>query len=169
MDIKSIVDDYGLNFAGKTCLFTTGYKQLPEFSVKFELSDLFHLLGIHKLNTGLYASKWLDEVQSGKFTLGDYFGHPSIKDVRPRIANYEFFYEVFYKDQVSICVLDKDLSRNTMRLSVVFFKEQKRQVVVLGLKRDKLGYFRPATLHEASGNPYARNRKTIIKTVRWLP
>lgn len=168
VDIKAIIEDYALNFAGKTCLFKTGYQQLPEFCVQFELSDLFHLLGIHKLNTGLYAGQWLEQVRGGDFDLGDFASHPSMKDIRPRVANYDFFYEIFYRDQVQVCVLDKDLSRNTMRLSVVFFKEKKRQVVVLGLKKDKLGYFRPATLHEASGNPYARNRKTVIKEVKWL-
>lgn len=169
MDIKAIIEDYALNFDGKICRFTTGYKHLPEFSVVFRLSDLFHLLGMHKLDTGLHAVQWVREVQADQFDFSKFAGHPNMKDVRPRIANYDVFYELFYKDQVKICILDKDLSRNTMKLSVVFFKEKKHRTIVIGLKKDKNGYFRPATLHESSGNPYARNRKTAIKSVQWLP
>ncbi|WP_228065154.1 hypothetical protein [Streptococcus cuniculi] len=93
------------------------------------------MLGLHKLNTGYYASSWILEMRKGNFDLGEFKNHPNYKDVRPRIANYEFIYEIFYKDKVKICILDKDLSRNTMRLSVVFYKNKDKKVVVLGLKK----------------------------------
>ncbi|HHT7829917.1 TPA: PBECR4 domain-containing protein [Streptococcus suis] len=167
MEIREIVEDYELNFNGRSCLFITGYKGLEEFIVKFETLDLFHLLGIHKLKTGLYARTWLEQVKTGNFRLEEFYSNESFREVLPRIKNYDFFYEIFYRDKVKVCILDKDLSRNTMKLSVVFYKDKHRNVVILGLKRDKLGNFRPATLHESRGNRYSRNKKTLIKSIKW--
>ena len=59
MDIQEIVSDYELNFSGKTCKVLTSYKKLPEFEVRFDKEDLFHILGIHKLKTRYRASSWI--------------------------------------------------------------------------------------------------------------
>lgn len=168
MNLREIVKDYELNFDGKFCTIFTNYKNFPKFTVAFDVKDLYHLLGIHKLQTGLYASSWIKAIKEDSFDLTRYKNHPDFRMIRPRINNYGFFYEIFYLDNVQICILDKDLSKNTMRLSVVFYKEHKRQVVVVGLRRDKTGYFRPVTLHESRNNPYRSVRKTIIKKVEWL-
>ena len=167
MDLLEIVKDYELNFDKKQCTVYTGYKKLPEFTVLFDMEDLFHLLGIHKLNTGLRSSSWLKAVKEGNFQLEKYFRHPAFNNVRPRIKNYEFIYEIFYQDRVKVCVLEKDLDRNTMKLSVVFYKEQKKRIVVIGLRKDKLGYFRPVTLHESRNNPYSGVKKTFVKGIEW--
>lgn len=167
MDLLEIVKDYELNFDKKQCTVYTGYKKFPEFTVLFNTEDLFHLLGIHKLDTGFRSTSWLEAVKGNEFQLGRYINHPAFKDVRPRINNYDFIYEIFYQDRVKVCILEKDLSRNTMKLSVVFYKEQRKQVVVLGLRKDKLGYFRPVTLHESRNNPYGGVKKTFVQGIKW--
>lgn len=165
MNIKEIVEDYELNFSGKQCLFQTSYNKLPEILVRFEVEDLFHILGIHKLDTGLRAKKWIECVKSSQFMLNDYSKHSRFSEVLPRVRNYKFFYEIFYQDKVKVCVLDKDLTRNTMKLSVVFYKDEKKKVIVIGIRKTSEGYYVPATLHESRSNIYSRMKKTVIKKI----
>ena len=165
MNIKEIVEDYELNFSGKQCLFRTSYNKLPEILVRFEVEDLFHILGIHKLDTGLRAKKWIEKVKKNQFLLSDYSKHSRFSEVLPRVRNYEFFYEIFYQDKVKVCILNKDLMRNTMNLSVVFYKDEKKKVIVIGIRRTSEGYYVPATLHESKSNTYSRMKKTSITKV----
>ncbi|WP_242258087.1 PBECR4 domain-containing protein [Streptococcus thoraltensis] len=168
MDLKDIVDDYELNFCNKKCKISTSYKELPTFLVHFEITDLYHLLGIHKLKTQYRATSWIDAVKSNSFILSDYSKHTNFREVIPRISNYNFLYEIFYQFQVKVCVLEKDLVRNTMELSIVFYKDNSKKIVVIGLKKDKTGVFRVATLHETRVNKYKSIRHTMIKSIEWL-
>ncbi|MDG3141466.1 PBECR4 domain-containing protein [Streptococcus suis] len=168
MNLKDIVDDYELNFCNKKCEITTNYKELPTFLVYFEINDLYHLLGIHKLKTKYRATNWIKAVKSDSFILSKYSKHPNFREVIPRINNYNFLYEIFYQFQVNVCVLEKDLSRNTMELSIVFYKDDSKKIVVIGLKKDRTGVFRVATLHESRTNKYKSIRYTMIKSINWL-
>ncbi|MDT2748897.1 hypothetical protein BI362_00975 [Streptococcus parauberis] len=169
MELKEIIQDYELNFNNKKCKIETGYKTMPFFVVSFNSNNLFHLLGIHKLNTEYRASTWPEAVMNENFILENYKRHKSFFDVIPRIENYEFLYEIFYASRIKVCILEKDLKNNTMKLSVVFYKFDKKKTVVIGLKKDiKLGYFIPATLHVNRKNTYSRYRQTIVKSILWL-
>ena len=167
VELKEILDDYELNFCHKKCTVETGYKKLPEFTVVFNATNLFHLLGIHKLHTRYTATSWIKAVRNDSFSLNDFSKRPEFKDIIPRIRNYEFFYEIFYQNKVNICVLEKDLKRNTMNLSVVFYKNEQKRIVVLGLRRDKFNNFIPATLHESRNNTYKDSRQTVVKGITW--
>ena len=151
MDLKDIIQDYELNFNNKRCIVSTGYNKLPEFTVMFDVKDLYHLLGIHKLQLNLHATSWVEQVKKDAFQLGQFSKHPVFYDILPRINNYDFIYEIFYQSKVKVCVLEKDLSKNTMHLSVVFYKQDGKKVIVMGLRKDRQGYLRPVTLHESRG------------------
>ncbi|WP_077321768.1 PBECR4 domain-containing protein [Streptococcus pseudoporcinus] len=169
MDLKEIIQDYHLNFDSKKCKIEMGYKKMLFFLVSFTLNDLFHLLGIHKLKTNYRASTWIEAVASDKFVLENYKKHQNYFDIIPRIQNYEFLYEIFYAAKLKVCTLEKDLSRNTMKLSVVFYKYDKKKIVVIGLKKDKKrGYFIPATLHVNRNIPYKRYRQTVVTAISWI-
>ncbi|OTG47803.1 PBECR4 domain-containing protein [Streptococcus agalactiae] len=168
VDLKEIVNDYELNFCGKRCKVETNFKHLPEFMILFDIRDLYHLPGIHKLKTKYRATNWVEAVKADVFLLSNYSKHPNFREVLPRVDNYNFLYEIFYQFRVNVCILDKDLTKNTMKLSVVFYKDNKKKLVVVGLKRDETGVFRPATLHESRNNPYKRIRHTAIKSITWI-
>lgn len=65
----------------------------------------------------------------------------------------------------SCCIVAKDLSKNTMKLDVIFFEDEdkNKRSAVLGLRRDKSGVFKPVTLHFTSAKKYAKVRKTDVK------
>ena len=168
MEIKEIFEDYELNFADRSCNVYINYKKLPNFLVVFDIKDLFHLLGIHKI-TRLRASRWVSEVRNGSFSLGAYRRHPNFRESLSRIRNYDFLYELFYRDKVKICILEKDLDRNPMKLQIIFYKEDDNKVIVLGLKKDDdLNAFKLATLHESHKNKYRGVRKTTVKKIEWI-
>ncbi|WP_057575529.1 hypothetical protein, partial [Streptococcus pneumoniae] len=68
----------------------------------------------------------------------------------------------------SCCIVAKDLSKNTMKLDVIFFEDKNKRSAVLGLRRDKSGVFKPVTLHFTSAKKYAKVRKTDVKEMKWL-
>lgn len=72
------------------------------------------------------------------------------------------------KQATEYCVIRKDLSKNSMNLDLVFFEGDNRNVKVLGLRRDKSGFYRLVTLHESSARKYTRVRKTKITDIIWL-
>ncbi|WP_185737872.1 hypothetical protein [Streptococcus pneumoniae] len=90
------------------------------------------------------------------------------KDERERISIYEFISENLYSKITSCCIVAKDLSKNTMKLDVIFFEDKNKRSAVLGLRRDKSGVFKPVTLHFTSAKKYAKVRKTDVKEMKWL-
>ncbi|VIZ28322.1 membrane associated protein [Streptococcus pneumoniae] len=89
-------------------------------------------------------------------------------DVIERISLYEFIGDIFYSKIISCCIVAKDLSKNTMKLDVIFFEDKNKRSAVLGLRRDKSGVFKPVTLHFTSAKKYVKVRKTDVKEMKWL-
>ncbi|WP_449461219.1 PBECR4 domain-containing protein [Streptococcus suis] len=167
MELSELVKDYRKNFVGKLCQVSTNYSDLTNLIVKFQATDLHHLFGLHKI-TSDYASQTLSQIESGKFDLSDFKNLSTYKEVVSRIALYPFIADIFIKRATEYCVVRKDLSNNSMNLDLVFFEGNSRNVKVLGLKRDKCGFYRLVTLHESSAKKYARVRKTKITDIIWL-
>lgn len=156
--------DYQERFNGKTCQVSTNYKYLEIFKVNFCLTDLHHLFGLHKI-TRDYASQTKPAIQAGVFILEISYLY---NDVIERISLYEFIGDIFYSKITSYCIVAKDLSKNTMKLDVIFFEDKNKRSAVLGLRRDKSGVFKPVTLHFTSAKKYAKVRKTDVKEMKWL-
>ena len=151
--------DYQERFNGKTCQVSTNYKYLEIFKVNFCLTDLHHLFGLHKI-TRDYASQTKPAIQAGVFILEDFRNILLYNDVIERIS--------LYSKITSCCIVAKDLSKNTMKLDVIFFEDKNKRSAVLGLRRDKSGVFKPVTLHFTSAKKYAKVRKTDVKEMKWL-
>lgn len=167
MELSELVKDYRKNFVGKSCRVSTNYSDLTNLIVNFQTTDLHHLFGLHKL-TRDYASQTLSQIESGKFDLSDFKNLPTYREVISRIALYPFITDIFTKRATEYCIIRKDLSNNSMNLDLVFFEGDSRNVKVLGLRRDRNGFYRLVTLHESSAKKYARVRKTKITDIIWL-
>ncbi|HFI0600713.1 TPA: PBECR4 domain-containing protein [Streptococcus suis] len=167
MELRELVEDYRKNFVGKSCQVSTNYSDLTNLIVHFQATDLYHLFGLHKI-TSDYASQNLSQIESGKFDLSDFKGVSCYREVTRRIALYSFIADIFMKQATEYCIIRKDLSKNSMNLDLVFFEGDNRNVKVLGLRRDKSGFYRLVTLHESSARKYARVRKTKITGMVWL-
>ncbi|CIV95904.1 membrane associated protein [Streptococcus pneumoniae] len=68
----------------------------------------------------------------------------------------------------SCCIVAKDLSKNTMKLDVIFFEDKNKSSAVLGFFAPFDSLFKPVTLHFTSAKKYAKVRKTDVKEMKWL-
>ena len=167
--LKDIFEDFNTKFSGKKCIVETNYSNLAKFVVSFDILDLHHLLGLHKV-TELKATDSIKNIKQEKLTLESFKNHSQYSDIKPRIENYQFIEEVFQDSFVEVCILGKDIKqKGSMNLSVVFFKKDRNKYIVLGLKRNiRTNMFHLATLHETRSKQYASYKKTKFKIAEWI-
>ena len=167
--LKDILDDFYEKFSSKKCRIKTNYSKLSEFVVVFNVLDLHHLLGLHKV-TRLKASESIEKVKKEELTIESLINHSRYSDIKARLANYKFLEEVFYKSVIEVCILEKDIQHKTsMELSVVFFKKETNKYIVLGLRKNlKTNTYHLATLHETRNDKYSSYKKTKFKIVEWI-
>lgn len=166
MRLQNILDDYTKNFNGKICVLETNYKKIPTIRISFHCNDLYHLLGLHKILKNINADRVISKIQNGDITFKDIQRHSDFGDIKPRIENYNFLHQLFIDNRVKICVLKKDLIKNTMNLDVVFYKPKNNRCIVLGLRQQEKVYYL-TTLHEAHSDKYIHLKQTKINCIRW--
>lgn len=172
INFKKIFDDYHQHFSGRNVIFTTNYRLIKEFEVRFNDNDLPHLMGWHKVTyKNRSASYIINLVKKQKMTFNNTRKHQDFHKIKSRILNYNFLHEIFYQFNPNVCVMTSDMHPNPLCLDIVFFKQNKpREIVILGLRRErKLHYFVPTTLHTESShhNQYLLRRRTKVIQIQW--
>ena len=167
--LKEIFEDFNEKFSGKKCRVETNYSKLNNFIVSFDVLDLHHLLGLHKV-IPLKATDSIESIKQEKLTLESFKNHSQYSDIKPRIENYEFIEEVFKASSIEVCILEKDIKqKSSMNLAVVFFKKDRNKYIVLGLKRNiRTNTFHLATLHETRSKQYESCKKTKFEITEWI-
>ncbi len=166
IDFLELLNDYDKNFCRNKCYILTNYSEKP-FEIIFNISDLHHLFGIHKISD-IKSMNWIAKVRSNNFSLETY-SKKDLINIIPRIESYYFLREIFIENKVNTLILEKDINKNTMKLSLVFSaNNSKQKYVVLGLRKDKRGYYRPVTLHVSRVDKYRSCRKTKIINIEWI-
>lgn len=169
LELLDILNDYKKNFCNRICCIETEYKEMKFVKIYFSETDLHHLLGLHKVLTGINATKSIEFIKSRKITRKNIKKHRNYGMIRSRIDSYDFLSEVFLQKSIEICIVEKDINPNTMYLNLIIYKKKGYEIVVLGLKKsNKLDIYYLATLHKAYENKYSDVRKTKIKDIRWI-
>ena len=166
--LQSVLIDYQEKFCHKKCLLEINYPKFDKIVVTFHEHDLHHLLGLHYvLDKSINATASIQRIKDNKLFLSDFTKSTNFRQMFSRFINYSFIERVFYDKKVKVCVLNKDLNSNNMRLDLVFYEEQGRTALVLGLR--KVGnYYRLITLHESDIRKYKKVRKTKINNISWM-
>lgn len=167
-----ILDDYRCNFHGKSCVITTNYVGLKEFTVSFHEDDLPHLIGLHYVSKERRAGKIIKEIDNGKLTAKSIMNHSEFgaKDIKNRILLYPFIHEVFVKQSIKLCVPMENVKPNNMKLICVFTKwdSNLKEEIILGLKRDhQNGIFKIATLHSRKKAHYTCLKCSKVLSMIW--
>lgn len=110
--LKEIFEDFNEKFSGKKCRVETNYSKLNNFIVSFDVLDLHHLLGLHKV-IPLKATDSIESIKQEKLTLESFKNHSQYSDIKPRIENYEFIEEVFKASSIEVCILEKDIKQKS--------------------------------------------------------
>lgn len=168
MKLLEILNDYKINFCNRMCCIETTYKEMKFIHVYFSKTDLHHLLGLHKILSG-NATQIIRGIEDGNITKNQIKKHKNFGMIRSRIDNYKFIHEVFFKKNVELCIVEKDITSNTMFLNLIIYKKKGYEIVVLGLKKsNKTDIYYLATLHKTYENKYQNARKTKIINIKWL-
>ncbi|WP_051258569.1 PBECR4 domain-containing protein [Atopococcus tabaci] len=166
----NLLEDYKKHFCGNLVTFETNYKLLESFDVFFEPKQLPHLLGWDKiLSSKMGAGKIIKLVEGEKITLESTRKHHRFPEARKRMENYNFLHEIFIHTSQKVCIMTRDMKPNSMKLDIVFYKEDEKEATILGLRKDyRMDYFVPTTLHTKSlNNQFSRRKRTSIKKVIW--
>lgn len=168
VDFLEILEDYKKYFCNKMCCIETDFKNMEFINVYFSENDLCHLLGFHKI-LNKNASRIIKDIKNQKLKINDIKKHNNYNLIKNRIGNYNFIHEIFYKKSVNLCIVDKDIISNTMKLNIIIYKDKGHEVIVLGLKKSiKTNIYYLATLHKTYENKYKHFRKTKIKNIFWI-
>ena len=166
--LQSTLEHYQKKFCNRQCLIELNYKKMSDVIVIFSETDLHHLLGLHYvLGDHFQATKSIEMIRNNELFISDFINHQNFSKMLSRVKIYNFIEKVFYNKTVDICVVDKDLLRNGMKLNLVIYESTGRTAVVLGLRKIN-NYYRLVTLHEGDSRKYNRVRKTKIRNIKWL-
>ena len=166
--LQSTLEDYQEKFCNKKCLLELNYKKMKDVVVIFSETDLHHLLGLHYvLPKNIYANKSIEMIKNNELLISDLSEHQDFFKMFSRFKNYNFIEKVFYGKEINICVVDKDIPRNGMKLNLVVYETTGRTAIVLGLRKINDSY-KLVTLHESDSRKYNKTRRTTIKNIKWL-
>lgn len=166
--LQSVLEDYQEKFCNKKCFLELNYKKMSDVMVVFSETDLHHLLGLHYvLPKNIYANKSIEMIKNNELLISDLSEHQDFFKMFSRFKNYNFIEKVFYNKEINICVVEKDIPRNGMKLNLVVYETTGRTAVVLGLRKVNDCY-KLVTLHESDSRKYNKVRRTTIKNINWL-
>lgn len=166
--LQSTLEDYQEKFCNKKCLLELNYKKMNDVIVVFSETDLHHLLGLHYvLPKNIYANKSIEMIKKKELLISDLSEHQDFFKMFSRFKNYNFIEKVFYGKEINICVVDKDIPPNRMKLKLVIYETTGRTAIVLGLRKINDSY-KLVTLHESDSRKYNKARRTTIKNIKWL-
>ena len=170
IDLQMLLNDYIENFTKKKLIINTTYEKLKTIEVRFNKRDVFHLLGLHKVQDfNNNATKTLQNIVEGKLTIDKIKKHPNYGEMRNRLLNYNFLHKCFIEKDIHLCIMPSENRKNPQKLSVVFIDHLNNTNMLLGLKIDyNKRYFIPATMYQLNDSSiYNRIKRTRIIDITW--
>lgn len=157
IDLNKIYNQYLSNFDGHTAIITTLFKPLDCFYIKFDILQLPHLLGLHKIYT--YPPKKIcANLNESIITYEKIQHHQNFGQIKDRIQYFYFILDIFlegYNDSV-IYVSDKDRDGSSMKLDIAFAHPHKNKVLTLGLRETEHSVYCPVTFYVRKNRPNER-------------
>lgn len=167
---KAILSDYRYHFSKKVAIVETNYRVLSKFNIAFHENDLPHLMGWDKILTKKRNAKFICKlIDEDKLTVESSKNHDKFNEAKKRMLNYNFIHDCFLHNSVNVCVMTSNMKPNPLRLDIVFYRENKSEAVVLGLRKDRNSeYYVPTTLHNKKLNcEYNRRARTKVNKLYW--
>ncbi len=166
MDYKDVLEKYEKTYHNKQFICKTSYKPIEEFVIKFNILQLPHLLGLHKV----YSSNpkmIIEKINKGRITKKKIRHNSQYGDVNDRINCCDFLDAIFSEDSKTVIYLAEVDKRNSMRLDLVFYEPFKNKLYVLGLRKAK-GVYVPTTfyLEKSTRKQFMNSKRVKIKEIR---
>lgn len=167
-DLKVIHDIFLSKFDGKLFCIDTPYVPLSSFYIKFDILQLPHLLGLHKIYTTSSPSKIIANLNNHSITYEKIKRHGQFKNVKDRLTCCDFLMDIFIfkKCEYFVHIADYD-KRNSMRLDIAFTKNGARKKYVLGLRKNSDCVYVPTTFYSVrtSKEEFSRSKRVRIDNI----
>ncbi|UXR54474.1 PBECR4 domain-containing protein [Staphylococcus schleiferi] len=170
INLQMLLNDYIEVFTKRKLIVKTSYFKLEQLEIRFNKRDIHHLLGFHKIqNKKVNATKTLQLILEGNLTISEIKAHHNFGEIRNRLLNYNFLHKCFINQEISLCVIPKESSKNPQNLSVLFIDKYNNINMMIGLKLDSRGrYYVPATMYQINDSSiYQRTKRTRITNMWW--
>lgn len=148
VDITKIYNQYLSNFDGRTVMGTTTFAKLDVFYIKFDILQLPHLLGLHKIYK-VPPKEICRKLSSSEISYEIIQRNRNFLHIKDRISHFPFILDIFledYNDSI-IYVAESDKRGNSMSLDIAFAHPYKNKYLTLGLREIALGVYAPVTFY----------------------
>ncbi|MBO0458374.1 hypothetical protein JZO77_16705 [Enterococcus hulanensis] len=147
-DFNHTYNQYLSNFDGKLAVLTTKFKPLDCFYIRFDIMQLPHLLGLHKI----YSRKPTDICEmlcNNEITYDKIKHHQDFGQIKDRITLFPFILDIFLEDYNAsvIYVSEQDRKGSAMNLDIVFAHPYKNKYLNLGLRETEKSIYSPVTFY----------------------
>ncbi|MBK0347952.1 hypothetical protein JDW15_04750 [Aerococcaceae bacterium zg-ZJ1578] len=169
LSLEYILNDFRKNFHNKRCHLSLNYKGLDSIEIQFHEHQLYHLLGIHKVTNKYRAKTAIEAIEKKHLTIDSIINHKEFNDIKYRIIGYKSLYSILVDPKTKLCILGKDLDKNTMQLDLVLWDNiDFSKMMILGLRKTSDGSYVPTTLHRTEKKKYDHYKRTRISAIIWI-
>lgn len=168
-DLNLIYRQYQANFDGRTAILTSKFNKLDVFYIKFDILQLPHLLGLHKIYSQSPASMCAS-LNDGSITYEKIQRHRNFGMIKDRITLFPFILDIFLEEYSKsvIYVGQQDRNGSSMMLDIAFAHPYKNKYLTLGLRENIQSVYVPVTFFAAKsskGQPFPRSKRAKIETL----
>lgn len=146
-DFNYTYNQYLSNFDGKLAIVTTKFKPLDCFYIRFDIKQLPHLLGLHKIYSK--DRDICEMLRNNEITYDKIKHHHNFGQIKDRITLFPFILDIFlegYNASV-IYVSKQDRNGSSMNLDIVFAHPYKNKYLNLGLRETEKSIYCPVTFY----------------------
>lgn len=168
-DLNLIYRQYQSNFDGRTAILTSKFNKLDVFYIKFDILQLPHLLGLHKIYSKP-AKSICTSLNDGTITYEKIQHHKDFGMIKDRITLFPFILDIFLEDydKSVIYVAQQDRKGSSMMLDIAFAHPYKNKYLTLGLRENIQSVYAPVTFYATKSNkgqPFPRSKRAKIETL----
>ncbi|WP_125582497.1 PBECR4 domain-containing protein [Lacticaseibacillus suibinensis] len=145
-DLFTIYNRFQSSYDGHLVSVTTSYKPIGTIYIKFDILQLPHLLGLHKIYRGSSPKEIIAKLASGKISTKSIRWDKNYGAIKDRIAYFSCLDDILkFGEDVSAILVNSEDSRNSMRLDLVFQHVKSHRRVSLGIRETHDGIYAPVT------------------------
>ena len=159
-ELIEIVNEFKTVYHQRDFICTTSYMPINLFIIHFDLKQLPHLLGLHKIYNS-NPIQILANITKGTITKEKLKRNKNYGDIKDRLVCCDFLNKIFAADEKIIVYIAEVDRRNTMRLDIAFYESLSNKKYVLGLRRTSDKTYVPVTFYAVKST-----KKEFIKSKR---
>ncbi|MGM0139223.1 hypothetical protein IGI65_001675 [Enterococcus sp. DIV0755b] len=169
IDLKFTYNQYLSNFDGKVAMMTTSYDKLDVFYVKFDIKQLPHLLGLHKIYNRK-PQELCKDLRTGDICYENIQRHHNFGQIKDRITLFPFILDIFLEDynKSVIYLSDGDKNGSSMNLDIAFAHPYKNKYLNLGLRENTSSVYAPVTFFvnkKKKSLPFPGSKRARVETI----